>query len=74
MIKDYAMVYTGAVILPGVTIGEQAIVASHSMVTVDVPPNTVVAGMPATVIRERKTEGKAGEDLDHLCGSTNYSS
>ncbi|MDD5009758.1 MAG: acyltransferase [Syntrophorhabdaceae bacterium] len=66
VIKDYAMVYTGAVILPGVTIGEQAIVASHAMVTADVPPNTVVAGMPATVIRERKTEGRTGEDLDHL--------
>jgi acetyltransferase-like isoleucine patch superfamily enzyme len=66
VIKDYAMVYTGAVILPGVTIGEQAIVASHAMVTADVPPNTVVAGMPAKVIRERKTEGRAGEDLDHL--------
>ena len=66
VIKDYAKVYTGAVILPGVTIGEQAIVASHSMVTADVPPNAVVAGMPAKVIRERKTEGRTGEDLDHL--------
>jgi acetyltransferase-like isoleucine patch superfamily enzyme len=66
VIKDYAMVYTGAVILPGVTIGEQAIVASHAMVTADVPPNTVVAGMPAKVIMERKTEGRTGEDLDHL--------
>jgi acetyltransferase-like isoleucine patch superfamily enzyme len=66
IIKDYAKVYTGAVILPGVTVGEQAIVASHAMVIEDVPPNTVVAGMPAQVIRERKTDGRAGEDLDHL--------
>ncbi len=66
VIQDYAKVYTGATILPGVTIGEQAIVASHSLVTQDVPPNTLVAGMPAKVIRERKTEGNAGEDLDHI--------
>jgi len=66
IIKDYAKIYTGAVILPGVTIGEQAIVASHSLVTKDVPDNTLVAGMPAQVVRERKTEGRVGDDLDHI--------
>jgi acetyltransferase-like isoleucine patch superfamily enzyme len=66
VIKDYAKIYTGAVILPGVTIGEQAIVASHSLVTKDVPANTLVAGMPAQVVRERKTDGKSGDELDHL--------
>jgi len=35
----------------------EAIVASGSMVTHDVPPNMVVAGSPAKVIRERKSEG-----------------
>jgi len=66
VIRDYAKIYTGAVILPGVTIGEQAIVASHSLVTKDVPANTLVAGMPAQVVRERKTDGKSGEELDHI--------
>ncbi len=66
VIKDYAKIYTGAVILPGVTIGEQAIVASHSLVTKDVPANTLVAGMPAQVVRERKTDGKSGDELDHI--------
>ena len=66
VIKDYAKIYTGATILPGVTIGEQAIVAAQSLVTMDVPPNTVVAGMPAKVIRERNTEGRSGDDLDHI--------
>jgi len=65
-IKDYAKIYTGAVILPGITIGEQAIVASHSLVTKDVPANTLVAGMPAQIVRERKTDGKSGEELDHI--------
>ncbi|MCX5805144.1 MAG: acyltransferase [Proteobacteria bacterium] len=66
VIKDYAKIYTGAVILPGVTIGEQAIVAARSIVAEDVPPNMVVAGSPARVIRERKTEGRVGDELDHI--------
>lgn len=66
VIKDYAKIYTGAVILPGVTIGEQAVVASHSLVTKDVPANMVVAGMPAQAVRERKTDGGSGEKLDHI--------
>lgn len=66
VIKDYAKVYTGAILLPGVTIGEQAIVASHSLVTKDVPANMLVAGMPAQVVRERKTDGKSGDELDHI--------
>lgn len=39
-------------VLAGVTIGENAIVAAGSVVTKDVPPNTVVAGTPARIIRE----------------------
>jgi acetyltransferase-like isoleucine patch superfamily enzyme len=66
IIKDYVKIYTGAVILPGVTIGEQAIVAAHTVVTKDVPANMVVAGSPAQVIRERKTKGKSGDELDHI--------
>lgn len=53
VVKDFAKIYTRAIILPGVTIGEQAIVASDSMVHHDVPANVVVAGIPARVIRER---------------------
>lgn len=66
IIDDYAKVYSGATILPGVTIGEQAIVASGALVTKDVPPNMVVAGIPAKIIRERQTEGKSREELDHI--------
>jgi maltose O-acetyltransferase len=39
-------------ILPGVTIGEGAIVAAGSVVNRDVPPNTLVAGVPARVVKE----------------------
>lgn len=66
VIKDYAKIYSGAVIMPGVTIGEQAIVAAHSLVMKDVPPNALVAGIPAQVVRERKTDGRSSEELDHI--------
>jgi acetyltransferase-like isoleucine patch superfamily enzyme len=41
----------GATIIGGVTIGENSVVAAASVVTKDVPPNTLVAGNPARVIR-----------------------
>lgn len=42
----------GATLLPGVTVGENAVVAAGAVVSKDVPPNTIVAGIPAKVIRE----------------------
>ena len=46
-----ASVGSGATILCGVTIGEDAIVGAGSVVTRDVPPRTIVAGNPARVLR-----------------------
>ncbi len=66
VVEDYAKIYAGATIMPGVTVGSQAIVAAGSMVNQNVPPNMVVAGTPARVIRERKTEGHTGDELDHI--------
>jgi len=42
----------GAIILPGVTVGEKSFVAAGSVVTKDVPPSTLVAGVPAKKIRK----------------------
>lgn len=66
VIEDYAKVYAGATIFPGVTIGKEAIVGSGSTVTKDVPPGMVVAGVPAKVIRERKTDNRHEDELDHI--------
>lgn len=51
-VKRGAWVAAHAVILPGVTIGEGAIVAAGAVVSRDVPPYTVVAGNPARPVRE----------------------
>lgn len=50
-IGNYAWINFGCIILKGVTIGEGAIVAAGSVVTKDVPPFTLVAGVPAKVIK-----------------------
>lgn len=52
VIKRNAWIGAGATILPGVTVGENAIVAAGAVVSKDVPANTVVAGVPAKVIKE----------------------
>jgi maltose O-acetyltransferase len=45
-----------ALILPGITIGEGAVVAARAVVTHDVPPYTIVAGTPARPIGERSRD------------------
>jgi acetyltransferase-like isoleucine patch superfamily enzyme len=49
-IGDYAFIGLGTIVLPGVSIGRGAIVGSGSVVTKDVPDNTVVGGNPARII------------------------
>ncbi|HWV66569.1 DapH/DapD/GlmU-related protein [Chitinophaga sp.] len=51
LIKRNAWIGAGATILPGVTIGENAVVAAGAVVSKNVPGNTVVGGIPAKVIR-----------------------
>jgi maltose O-acetyltransferase len=55
-IEDYVWVGTGAMIMPGVSIGKGAVVAAGAIVTKDVAPYHVVAGIPAKFIKERKKE------------------
>ena len=42
----------GAIVLPGVSIGDSAVIGAGSVVTRDVPPNVIAAGNPCRVIRE----------------------
>ena len=51
-IDSDAWIGTGSVILPNVTIGEGAVVGANSVVTKNVPPYTVVGGVPAHKIKE----------------------
>lgn len=53
-IMDNVWIATGAIVLPGVTIGEGAVVAAGAVVTKDVEPWTVVAGNPAKFIKKRE--------------------
>lgn len=51
VIKRNVWIGAGATILPGVTIGENSVVAAGSVVNKDVAANTVVAGVPAKVVK-----------------------
>jgi acetyltransferase-like isoleucine patch superfamily enzyme len=51
VVKRNAWIAANATILPGVTIGENAVVAAGAVVRNDVPDNTVVAGIPARVVK-----------------------
>lgn len=51
LIQKNAWIGANATILPGVTIGENAVVAAGAVVTKDVPKNTIVAGIPAKIIK-----------------------
>jgi galactoside O-acetyltransferase len=56
----WADIGTGAVILPGVTIGKGSIVGAGAVVTRDVPPFAIVAGVPAKFVRWRPGCGPEG--------------
>ena len=51
LVKRGASIGSGATILCGITIGENAMIGAGSVVTKDVPPSTVVVGNPARVIK-----------------------
>lgn len=65
-IHDRAVLFSRATVLPGVTLGEGCVVATGSVVTKDVPPYAIVAGVPAQPIGERST------DLTYTLSTTRY--
>jgi len=52
LVGENVWIGSNATILPGVTIGDNSVVAAGAVVTKDVPKNSVVAGVPAKVIKE----------------------
>jgi acetyltransferase-like isoleucine patch superfamily enzyme len=52
IIEKNVWIAAGAIVLPGVTVGQNSVVAAGAVVTKDVPANTVVAGVPAKVIKD----------------------
>ena len=54
IIGNYVFIGPRAIILPGVKIGEGAVIAAGAVVTKDVAPYSIVGGVPAKVIRERR--------------------
>lgn len=59
IVEDDVLIGANAVIIEGVRVGKGAVVAAGAIVIEDVPPNTVVAGCPARVIKEK--DQKASE-------------
>ena len=56
-IEDRVWIGANATVVPGVTIGENSIVAAGAVVTKDVPPNTIVGGVPAKVLKRIDENG-----------------
>jgi len=62
VIDDYVWLCGRTIILPGVTVGRGAVVASGAIVTKNVPEFAIVAGIPAKIIGQRR------HDLNYQCG------
>ncbi len=62
VVGERAMIGAGAIVLPGVEIGEGASVAANSLVTRDVAPGEVVAGVPARPMGTRAEDGVDRDD------------
>jgi acetyltransferase-like isoleucine patch superfamily enzyme len=62
VVKSGASIGSGATILANVTIGERAIIGAGAVVTRDIPPDSIVAGNPARVLRSIGNDSGAGND------------
>ncbi|MBR5521341.1 MAG: sugar O-acetyltransferase [Oscillospiraceae bacterium] len=56
VIEDYVWIGANVTVMPGVTIGKHSVVAAGSVVTKDVPPDVIVGGAPAKIIKKLDIE------------------
>jgi maltose O-acetyltransferase len=56
IIEDHVWIGSGAIVLGGVTIGKGAVVAAGAVVNRDVPPNSLVGGIPARILQPRYSD------------------
>lgn len=54
IIKENARIGTHSTIMPGVTIGKNAVIGAHSYVNCDIPDNATAYGVPAKIVKARK--------------------
>ena len=54
IIEEDCIIYTGAVVIGDITIGKGTIIGANAVVTKDTPPNSVVGGVPAKLIKFRE--------------------
>jgi serine acetyltransferase len=63
-IGKHCFIGARSIILPGITIGDHSIVGSGAVVTADVPPNCIVVGNPAKVIKQNIMTGHWGKMIE----------
>ena len=63
IVEDEVWIGAGAIILSGVTVGRGAVVAAGAVVTKDVPPMKLVAGVPAKITKEIEPETQSPVDI-----------
>jgi acetyltransferase-like isoleucine patch superfamily enzyme len=65
ILKKNCRVGTHSVVMPGVTIGENAVIGAFSFVNTDIPDNTLAYGIPAKKIRKLTKK-----EIEEICGAT----